>query len=122
MVSVQRAPSDTVLRAFYDFHRDTGSGPILNPFAFDRSWRDRRGYAHRKGSPRSSPRLITHATNNVTTPPVQITRSGPQSFGVSVECDRRERFAPPQRPGTALGDFGSNRFDSRTGVLVGGVG
>src|SRR6266516_4278807 len=27
-----RAHSETVLRSFYDFHRDAGSGPILNPF------------------------------------------------------------------------------------------
>jgi hypothetical protein len=31
-----RAHSETVLRSFYDFHRDTGTGPILNPFPLDR--------------------------------------------------------------------------------------
>jgi integrase len=41
-----RAHSETVLRAFYDFHRDTGAGPILNPFPLDRSRRDRRANAH----------------------------------------------------------------------------
>jgi len=34
--SVQ-AHSETVLRGFYDFHRDAGSGPVLNPFPLDRS-------------------------------------------------------------------------------------
>jgi integrase len=42
-----RAHSETVLRGFYDFHRDVGTGPILNPFPLDRSRRDRRAQAHR---------------------------------------------------------------------------
>jgi len=41
-----RAHSETVVRGFYDFHRDVGSGPILNPFPLDRSRRDRRAHAH----------------------------------------------------------------------------
>jgi site-specific recombinase XerC len=41
-----RAHSETVLRGFYDFHRDVGTGPILNPFPLDRSRRDRRAQAH----------------------------------------------------------------------------
>lgn len=42
-----RAHSETVLRGFYDFHREVGTGPILNPFPLDRSRRDRRAHAHR---------------------------------------------------------------------------
>jgi hypothetical protein len=42
-----RAHSETVLRSFYDFHLDAGTGPILNPFPLDRSWRGRRAHAHR---------------------------------------------------------------------------
>jgi integrase len=41
-----RAHSETVLRGFYDFHRDMGTGPILNPFPLDRSRRGGRGNAH----------------------------------------------------------------------------
>ncbi|WP_433521350.1 tyrosine-type recombinase/integrase [Nocardia pseudovaccinii] len=41
------AHSETVLRTFYDFHRDAGSGPILNPFPLDPSRRSRRAHAHR---------------------------------------------------------------------------
>ena len=41
-----RAHSETVLRGFYDFHRDAGSGPILNPFPLDRLRRGRRAHAH----------------------------------------------------------------------------
>jgi site-specific recombinase XerD len=41
-----RAHSETVLRGFYDFHRDAGMGPILNPFPLDRSRRGRRAHAH----------------------------------------------------------------------------
>jgi site-specific recombinase XerD len=35
-----------VLRGFYDFHRDAGSGPVLNPFPLDRLRRGRRAHAH----------------------------------------------------------------------------
>jgi site-specific recombinase XerD len=41
------AHCETVLRSFYDFHRDEGTGPILNPFPLDRSRRLRRAQAHR---------------------------------------------------------------------------
>jgi len=40
------AHSETVLRGFYDFHRDAGSGPILNPFPLDVSRRAGRAHAH----------------------------------------------------------------------------
>jgi hypothetical protein len=38
--------SETVLRRFYEFHRDGGTGPLLNPFPSADSRRGRRG-AHR---------------------------------------------------------------------------
>jgi site-specific recombinase XerD len=41
-----RAHSETVLRGFYDFHVDAGSGPLVNPFPLDRSRRGRRAHAH----------------------------------------------------------------------------
>jgi site-specific recombinase XerD len=41
------AHSETVLRRFYDFHRDAGTGPVLNPFPVDASRRGRRAHAHR---------------------------------------------------------------------------
>ena len=40
------AHSETVLRRFYDFHRDTGTGPLLNPFPLDVSRRAGRARAH----------------------------------------------------------------------------
>ncbi|WTK77707.1 integrase [Streptomyces sp. NBC_01511] len=42
-----RAHSETVLRSFYDYHRDIGTGPVLNPFPLDRARRGRRAHAHR---------------------------------------------------------------------------
>jgi site-specific recombinase XerD len=42
-----RAHSETVLRGFYDFHRDAGSGPVLNPFPLVRAQIGRRAHAHR---------------------------------------------------------------------------
>lgn len=41
-----RAHAETVLRGFYDFHREAGSGPAMNPFPFGRSPRERRPNAH----------------------------------------------------------------------------
>jgi hypothetical protein len=43
---------ETVLRAFYDFHREEGSGPVLNPFPLNGARRSRRANAgHRPGQP-----------------------------------------------------------------------
>jgi site-specific recombinase XerD len=41
-----RAHTETVLRGFYDFHVEAGSGPIVNPFPLDRSRRGGRAHAH----------------------------------------------------------------------------
>jgi len=41
-----RAHSETVLRSFYDFHRDMGTGPVINPFPLDRSRKGGRAHAH----------------------------------------------------------------------------
>jgi site-specific recombinase XerC len=41
-----RAHSETVLRVFYDFHRDAGSGPMVNPFPLSRERRGGRANAH----------------------------------------------------------------------------
>jgi site-specific recombinase XerD len=41
-----RAHSETVLRSFYYFHCEAGTGPILNPFPLDRLRRHRRAHAH----------------------------------------------------------------------------
>ena len=35
-----------MLRCFYDFHRDVGTGPMVNPFPLDRSRRGGRAHAH----------------------------------------------------------------------------
>ena len=41
-----RAHSETVLRAFYDFHLQGGTGPVINPFPLHRSRRGGRPNAH----------------------------------------------------------------------------
>jgi integrase len=41
-----RAHNETVLRGFYEFHLETGDGPIINPFPLDRSRRGGRAHAH----------------------------------------------------------------------------
>jgi hypothetical protein len=40
------AHSETVLRSFYDFHRDMGTGPVINPFPLSRTRRGGRAQAH----------------------------------------------------------------------------
>ncbi|MET8537974.1 site-specific integrase [Streptomyces sp. NPDC005065] len=42
--SAARGHSESVLRGFYDFHRDAGSGPMVNPFPLAR--RGARAHAH----------------------------------------------------------------------------
>lgn len=49
-----RAHNETVLRGFYDYHRDEGTGPILNPFPLARARRGRRAHAHH--NPMEAPR------------------------------------------------------------------
>ena len=41
-----RAHCETVLRSFYDFHLEAGTGPLVNPFPLDRSGRGGRAHAH----------------------------------------------------------------------------
>ena len=41
-----RAHSETVLRTFYEFHYEAGTGPIMNPFPLDRGRRVSRAAAH----------------------------------------------------------------------------
>ena len=41
-----RAHCETVLRSFYDYHLDAGTGPVINPFPLDRSRRAGRANAH----------------------------------------------------------------------------
>jgi integrase len=41
-----RAHCETVLRTFYEFHLEAGTGPIVNPFPLDRSRRGGRAHAH----------------------------------------------------------------------------
>jgi integrase len=71
-----RAHSETVLRSFYDLHRDLGSGPILNPFPLDRARRGRRAHAHR--NPMDPPR---HERTGLYRPtvPSRVPRSVPDA-------------------------------------------
>ena len=41
-----RAHCETVLRCFYNFHLEAGTGPVINPFPLDRSRRGGRPNAH----------------------------------------------------------------------------
>jgi integrase len=74
-----RAHSETVLRSFYEFHKDAGTGPIVNPFPLVRARSGGRANAHhnpmerfrnervglyRPRSPQRVPRCISDALFN----------------------------------------------------------
>ena len=46
-----RAHCETVLRSFYDFHVEAGTGPLVNPFPLDRSRRGESGAAADRRGP-----------------------------------------------------------------------
>jgi integrase len=67
------AQSESVLRGFYDFHRDLGTGPMVNPFPLARSRGSRRSRAHHNPSephrPERAglyrPRLVAQAPHHI---------------------------------------------------------
>jgi site-specific recombinase XerD len=67
------AHSETVLRGFYDFHRDCGSGPIVNPFPLDRSRRERAHGHHNPMAPFARTRVALYRPKV----PARIARSIP---------------------------------------------
>src|SRR5580693_5451591 len=64
-----RAHAETVLRGFYDFHLEAGSGPIVNPFPLDRS---RRGGGARASELLSAVQGGVHPGRRV----IAVTRKG----------------------------------------------
>lgn len=67
------AHSETVLRGFYDLHRDAGSGPVINPFPLDRSRRERVHGHHNPMKPFTRARVALYRP----TVPERIPRSIP---------------------------------------------
>jgi integrase len=68
-----RAHSESVLRGFYEFHREMGSGPMVNPFPLARRRRGGRAHAHHnpmqphldEKSGLFRPRLVTRAPHHI---------------------------------------------------------
>lgn len=68
-----RAHSESVLRGFYEFHRDAGTGPMINPFPLGRRRRGERAHAHhnpmephrREASGRYRPRLVPRRPRSI---------------------------------------------------------
>jgi site-specific recombinase XerD len=71
-----RAHAETVLRGFYDFHLELGSGPILNPFPLDRARKTGRAHAHHNPM---EPHRNDRAGLYRPTVPVRIPRSVPDA-------------------------------------------
>ncbi|ETW21439.1 tyrosine-type recombinase/integrase [Mycobacterium gastri] len=64
------AHGETVLRAFYDFHVDTGAGPMVNPFPLVRERRRKRvGAHHNPMHPRRNERVGLYRPKLVERPP-----------------------------------------------------
>jgi integrase len=68
-----RAHSESVLRGFYEFHREMGSGPMVNPFPLARRGRGTRARArqnpmqphHNERTGLFRPRLVTSAPHHI---------------------------------------------------------
>jgi integrase len=110
-----RAHSETVLRSFYDFHRDRGSGPVLNPFPLERSRRDRRAHAHHNPmEPHRNERVGAYRP----TVPIRIPRAVP-------DAEFNEIFArlPSHRDRALVAFYVSTgaRASELLSVTVGGV-
>jgi integrase len=67
------AHCESVLRAFYDFHLEAGTGPMLNPFPLARNGRAGRGQAHHtpmepfagQRSGRYRPKVVSRAPRSI---------------------------------------------------------
>lgn len=71
-----RAHSETVLRGFYDFHLDAGTGPIINPFPLQRLRGARSANAHHNPM---EPHLNVRTGRYRPTVPARIPRSIPDA-------------------------------------------
>lgn len=68
--SATRAHNETVLRHFYDFHLEVGTGPIVNPFPMAKDQRRGRAGAHRSPlEPRRNERTGLYRPRPVHRPP-----------------------------------------------------
>ena len=85
--------SESVLRGFYDFHRDAGSGPMVNPFPLSRG---RRGRSHAHHNPME---------------PHRGERSG-------LYRPRLARLAPHHIPDEAFGELFAGLGSDRDRALV----
>lgn len=69
--------SETVLRRFYDLHRDAGTGPLLNPFPLDLARRSSRAHAHHNPMDAWMPQRVGRNRPSV---PRRIPRSIPDEW------------------------------------------
>ena len=91
-----RAHSETVLRSYYDFHRDEGTGPIVNPFPLDRSRRGRRAHAHHNPmEPHRNERTGLYRPTVPTRVPRDVT-PGPARPRRSTRCGTRRPTGWPR--------------------------
>jgi integrase len=85
--------SESVLRGFYEFHRDAGTGPMVNPFPLSRGRRTR----PRAGGSLAGP---------------------PRAGGAGLYRPRPERRAPHHIPDSAFGELFAGLGSDRDRALV----
>ena len=70
-----------MLRGFYDFHRDAGSGPVVNPFPLERSRGSGRANAHRNPMEPHSNEPVGRYRSTV---PTRVPRSVPDDQFIDI--------------------------------------
>lgn len=84
-----RAHAETVLRTFYEVHREAGTGPMVNPFPICRTLRDGRAGAHTSPmAPFPKERVGVYRPRMVTRIPRCIPDASFDALFAALGCDR----------------------------------
>lgn len=83
-----RAHAETVLRTFYDFHRDAGSGPMINPFPLARTPAGRANAHHNPMEPFRNERTGLYRPRKISRIPRCIPDEAFNELFRRLGCDR----------------------------------
>ena len=84
-----RAHNETVLRHFYDFHLEAGTGPLVNPFPLDRRRKGGRAHAHHNPmDPHQPQRSGLYRPRQVPQRPRHIPDEGFNELFAALSCHR----------------------------------
>jgi hypothetical protein len=103
------AHSETVLRGFYDFHRDAGSGPVVNPFPLARQ-----RHEHQLRSDHASIRGLAHTLGTLFWRDLEIHEPGISSIKLTPAAAARWKQRIQVKTTTApAGSGGTIKVQSR---------